>query len=99
MQNIHLDFNNVTAERIGEGHGITRAELEGIRERAAKCFRDLMEERSGGLLPFLDLPYDKHTTARVSEVANDVKKRDFSDFVVLGIGRSEEHTSELQSQS
>ena len=88
MQNIHLDFDNVMAERIGEGHGITRAELEGIRERAAKCFQNLVKERSGGLLPFLDLPYDKHTTARVSEVANDVKKRDFSDFVVLGIGGS-----------
>lgn len=87
MQNIRLDFNNMAAERVGEEHGITRAELEDIRRRAARCFRDLAEERSRGLRPFLDLPYDKDTAARISDVANGVKKR-ADDFVVLGIGGS-----------
>ncbi|MFQ5862163.1 MAG: glucose-6-phosphate isomerase [Candidatus Brocadiales bacterium] len=88
-QSIHLDFNNMMAERVGvdKAQGITRAEIEAIRGRAANCFKDLMEERSRGLHPFLDLPHDKETVAKVSKVANDLKEW-AEDFVLLGIGGS-----------
>ncbi len=87
-QSIRLDFNNMMAGHVGEGRGITRTELEDVRGQARKCFRDLMEERSGGLCEFLNLPYDRGAVARVSEVADDVKGRRIEDFVVLGIGGS-----------
>ncbi|MFQ5956489.1 MAG: glucose-6-phosphate isomerase [Candidatus Brocadiales bacterium] len=88
-QNIRLDFNNIMAERVGmdKEQGITHTELETISGKASCCFRDLMEERSRGLHPFLDLPHDREAVARVSDVANDVRRR-AEDFVVLGIGGS-----------
>ena len=87
-QSIRLDFNGMMTGRVGEEHGISRAELEDVSERAAGCFTDLVKERSAGRLPFLDLPYDKETAAKVSETADDIKRAKVEDFVVLGIGGS-----------
>lgn len=86
-QSIHLDFNDMMAERLGVEYGITRPELDALRERAAKCFRELMEERSQGQHPFLDLPYDKEVVDRALRLAKDIAGQ-AEDFVVLGIGGS-----------
>lgn len=86
-QTLRIDFDNMLANRIGGLYGITREELETQRVQAAKYFQELMEERSKGSHPFLELPYQKEVADRVLKVARQFIGR-VEDFVVLGIGGS-----------
>ena len=84
---IHLDFNNMMADTIGTEHGITEQELKALAPVASRYVNYLKEERSGGKLPFLDLPYQKNTATEIIKTANFFKGK-FKNLVVVGIGGS-----------
>jgi len=84
---IHLDFNNMMADTIGTEHGITEQELKALAQVASRYVNYLKEERSGGKLPFLDLPYQKNTATEIIKTANFFKGK-FKNLVVVGIGGS-----------
>ncbi|MFN3530926.1 MAG: glucose-6-phosphate isomerase [Candidatus Brocadia sp.] len=85
--NIHLDFNNMTAQTIGPEHGITEQELKDVEPLATQFVTTIKEERAAGKLQFLDLPYDKKTVAQILETTNAIKGK-FKNLVVVGIGGS-----------
>src|SRR3972149_1814104 len=84
---IHLDFNNMMANTIGTEHGITEQELKALAQVASRYVNYLKEDRSGGKLPFLDLPYQKNTATEIIKTANFFKGK-FKNLVVVGIGGS-----------
>ena len=86
-QSIHLDFNNMMADAIGSEHGITEQELKTLAPGANRYVNDVKEERSGGKLPFLDLPYQENITTGIINTANSLKGK-FKNLVVVGIGGS-----------
>ncbi|MFO7983624.1 MAG: glucose-6-phosphate isomerase [Desulfuromonadales bacterium] len=83
---IQIDFTNMMADVVGE-HGISEADLEGLREKTGEIHRDLMERRERGLASFYDLPFDKDQVEKVRTFADEAKGR-YENVVVLGIGGS-----------
>ena len=75
------------SDAIGAEHGITEQDLKALESLSAKYAKELKEERAGGSLPFLDLPYDKGMVADILE-ATAVFKGKFKNLVVVGIGGS-----------
>ena len=81
-----LDPANVCADAVGEEHGLRGDEVEGLKERIADARRQI-EERRGGDIGFMELPYDRELAGRIRQKAAEVRER-CSNFVVLGIGGS-----------
>lgn len=84
---MHFDFNNMMSDAIGAEHGITEQDLKALESLSAKYAKELKEERAGGSLPFLDLPYDKSMVADILEATAAFKGK-FKNLVVVGIGGS-----------
>ncbi len=84
---MHFDFNNMMSDVIGTEHGITEQDLKSLESLSVKHVKELKEERAGGSLPFLDLPYDKGMVADILETAAASKGK-FKNLVVVGIGGS-----------
>lgn len=81
---IVFDFTNLTEEAAGE-HGISDARLASIEGQADALYRDVLQRREHGALPFMDLPYaDIREIIRYAETARDR----FENFVNVGIGGS-----------
>jgi len=80
-----FDFNHMMAGFVGEDNGVTTAEVESLKDRAAKIHADLTGKRRSGKLPFLDLPYQD--TEPIKDLAEELAG-DFGEFVLLGIGGS-----------
>jgi glucose-6-phosphate isomerase len=83
---ITLDFNNLMAESV-QREGIHERELKEAAERSRQITQDIKERRVKGLLPFMDLPYQKEMVREIKRYAKAVKAK-FTDLVVLGIGGS-----------
>jgi glucose-6-phosphate isomerase len=84
---IRLDYTNMMADVVGAAHGITEAELEALRPRAAAAHGELMRRRAAGSLPFYDLPADRAMVDEVLPLAEELSGR-FDNVAVLGIGGS-----------
>ncbi len=81
-----LDAANVYADAVGEEHGLSASELEGLAERTADAHRRI-EGRRGDDVGFMELPYDRQLADRIKEKAQELRGR-CRNFVVLGIGGS-----------
>jgi glucose-6-phosphate isomerase len=84
---IRFDYNNCTAAKVGEAHGLTPEE---IATGAASCRAAavaLARKRSAGDLEWMDLPGRLREAAEIAAYARKARAR-FKDFVVLGIGGS-----------
>jgi len=84
---IKLYYKNVTAEIIGDEHGITPAQLKALAEKTTPIIGKLNKERKAGQTPYRDLPFNKKTVQQVKELAGELKGR-CENLVVLGIGGS-----------
>ncbi|MBI5695383.1 MAG: glucose-6-phosphate isomerase [Nitrospirae bacterium] len=82
---ISYDFNFMMDEYVGRSDGITRAELDALRPRAAKVHEELAGKRKSGALPFFDLPYQD--TAAIKALAEEIAAT-ADNFILLGIGGS-----------
>jgi glucose-6-phosphate isomerase len=82
---IHLDYGNAMAERVGKEHGIAQEELDELGRTVSLYHTELLEERKRGVVGFYDLPYRDETVSSVKKVADDVAGR-FDNLVVVGIG-------------
>lgn len=83
---IRLDYNAALNDVVGNQHGVTMKQLEGLKEKAKAIHQDLQEKRKSAALGFFDLPYDTALASEVKACAASLKK--FDNFVVLGIGGS-----------
>lgn len=93
---IRYDYTNMTADVIGNKHGITEKQIEQVSALAERVHDRRTEERKSGMLPFMDLPYKKDEAREIASYADSVRDR-YDNVVVLGIGGSALGTICLQS--
>jgi len=84
---VNLYYKNVTAEVIGDKHGITAAQFEELAEKTGPVIAEVNRQRQAGRTPYRDLPRNRDYVAQVREIAAELKDR-CEIFVVLGIGGS-----------
>ena len=84
---VSLYYKNVTAEVVGEEHGITKAQFEQLAQKTVPAIAECNKQRKDGVIPYRDLPYNKDYPASVKAVAAEIKDG-CENFVVLGIGGS-----------
>jgi glucose-6-phosphate isomerase len=84
---IKLYYKNVTANIIGNEHGISDTQLKTLAKETSPLISQSNKERKVGKTPFRDLPYDEQTPAKIRKLAAELKDR-CENFVVLGIGGS-----------
>lgn len=83
---MELDAANVYADAIGEEHGLAPADVEALSGRIAE-YHDLIEERRGKDIGFMERPYDRALADAVGAKAEELRAW-CKNFVVLGIGGS-----------
>jgi len=81
-----MDASNVYANAIGKEHGLTRAEVNGLKTRIRDAHRRI-EARRDADVGFMTLPYDRALAGRVKDKAAELRGW-CKNFVVLGIGGS-----------
>ena len=86
-QQIGLYYKNVTAEVIGDEHGVTAKQLKELAEKTLPLIKRLNEERKTGQTPYRDLPFNTQIAQQVKELVGELKER-CENLVVLGIGGS-----------
>ena len=84
---IRLYYKNVTAEVIGDEHGITTAQLDDLAAETGPLILELNRQRAAGQTPYRDLPYNEKYPADVKRLAGQLEG-ECENFVVLGIGGS-----------
>ncbi len=85
--NITLYYKNVMADVIGEEHGITQEQLDGLEKQIRPLISGLKREITGEKTRYGELPFNSGITEDVKRVADELKKR-CEILVVLGIGGS-----------
>ncbi len=84
---LSLYYKNVTAEVIGEEHGITKVQFDRMASRTKPAIEKVNSARKAGRTPYRDLPYNKDYPASVKKIADQLAGT-CENFVVLGIGGS-----------
>jgi glucose-6-phosphate isomerase len=84
---IKLYYKNVTAQIIGDEHGITDAQLKTLAKQTSPVIEKVNAQRKAGKTPYRDLPYNKEISKNVKTVAAQAKDN-CENLVVLGIGGS-----------
>ena len=87
MSKISLYYKNVSAEVIGDEHGISKSQFAELARQVRPAIAEVNKQRKEGKIPYRDLPYDKEYLESVKQVAADIEGK-FENFVVLGIGGS-----------
>ncbi|HEY8490886.1 MAG TPA: glucose-6-phosphate isomerase [Dehalococcoidia bacterium] len=91
---LRLEFSHMMRDAVGPEHGLTEADLAQVD--AAGAVEAVQRLRAGGVLGWLDLPYQEELPRAVRALAEEVRARCES-FVVLGIGGSALGNIALQS--
>jgi glucose-6-phosphate isomerase len=86
-EGIVLDYNNMLAPRLGDGHGVDPARLDALAGRFREAHADATRRRASGELGFYALPDESETVRAIESFAEGVGQT-FSNVVVLGIGGS-----------
>ncbi len=84
---IRLYYKNITAEVIGEKHGISAEQLKALAARTESLIVELNRQRAGGQTPYRDLPYSNRYPQAVKKLVKELEGK-CENFVVLGIGGS-----------
>jgi glucose-6-phosphate isomerase len=84
---IRLYYKNVTADVIGDEHGITPVQLKDLAKQTSPLIQQLNEKREAGETPYRDLPYNSEISRQVKELVKELKGR-CENLVVFGIGGS-----------
>jgi len=84
---VKLYYKNVSADVIGDEHGITKLEFEDLGDRTSLLIPQINKQRKAGKTPYRDLPYRPQIADQVREVVAEVKDG-CEILVVLGIGGS-----------
>lgn len=83
---VRLYYKNVSADMIGEEHGISITQFEEMAKATVPAIAECNRQRKEGVIPYRDLPYNEDYPAKVKAVAAEIQGCE--NFVVLGIGGS-----------
>ncbi|MEW6200981.1 MAG: glucose-6-phosphate isomerase [bacterium] len=84
---IIYDYTNMLASAVGNEHGVTEREIRNFEKRAGKIVKDVRSKYESGGLEFMELPSRRRDARVILKFAGSVKK-EYENFVVLGIGGS-----------
>lgn len=85
---IRLDVNNMFVENVGTEHGFRREDISNLEKELVEAHQNIEKAKKAGKLGFMELPEKQRETAKeIKELAAE-KRKDFDNFVVLGIGGS-----------
>ena len=87
QSSVRLYYKNVSAEAVGDEHGITKKQFTALAEKTTPLIEQLNQNRKAGQIPYRDLPYNDKYPAEVNKLAAELKD-EYENFVVLGIGGS-----------
>lgn len=82
-----IDYRNATSHAVGDEHGVTDSELDGIAGKVRDEHARITGERDKGVQKWQDLPDDTALADEVVTFAADARQR-FTDFILIGIGGS-----------
>jgi len=82
-----IDYRNATAHAVGEEHGVTDAELDGIAPKVAAEHARIDQEHDSKVQRWQDLPDNTALADEISAFATDARGR-FTDVILIGIGGS-----------
>lgn len=85
---IKIDISRAKSSAVGTSHGVTPADLDGIRERVLHNHTILEQERRDGKYGFYDLYKQDAVIAEVKRVAETFRAKEYDNLVVFGIGGS-----------
>lgn len=83
---VNLYYKNVTAEVIGEEHGVSAEQFAELADQVKDAIHAVNNARNDNETPYRDLPYNAKYSDSVKQVAEQFKGCE--NFVVLGIGGS-----------
>ena len=84
---VRFYYKNVTAEVIGDEHGISSEQFGKLAEKTSPLISRLNSERKSGKTPYRDLPFNTKISQQVKELVTHVDSG-CENLVVLGIGGS-----------
>ncbi len=84
---IKLYYKNVTAQVIGEEHGISKGQFDHLEKQTTALIEKVNQQRKLGQAPYRDLPYNTTNPTKIKSLVKELKGR-CENFVVLGIGGS-----------
>ncbi|MDD5459235.1 MAG: glucose-6-phosphate isomerase [Phycisphaerae bacterium] len=87
MAQIGFYYKNVTAQIVGDKHGITPKQFDGLAAETTPLIGKLNAEREASKTPYRDLPYNDKLAAKIKKLADEVRDG-CENLVVLGIGGS-----------
>jgi len=93
---LEIDFTNMMADAVGSRQGIRDEELQTAADHCRDLHALISMRRQEGELPFFNLPFEKEATAKIIELADELRQR-FTTIVVLGIGGSALGTKAVMS--
>jgi len=82
-----IDYRNAMASAVGDDHGISDADLDGMAETVRSEHERISAEHRSGVQRWQDLPDDTVLADEVAAFAQDARPR-FTDFILIGIGGS-----------
>lgn len=82
---VHIDFNFMMKEQIGEASGIRPEDIDSLQDEANRIHKELLEKREKKEIAFFDLPYED--TSAIKHMAEDIAGK-YENFLLLGIGGS-----------
>jgi len=85
---LKLDYNNMMADYIGKEQGFTVKDFNDNKKLVASAFKTVSENRGKGMMGWTELPYNQNEIVEDIIATAKVIKKNFDNFVVLGIGGS-----------
>ena len=87
-ESIRLDVNHMMADMLGSEYGVTKQQLDAMKDAAVAAQHAVEKNRGKGWLGWTELPYNQEEiVAKIEKVAADVRAN-YEALVVLGIGGS-----------
>ncbi|MBA2469438.1 MAG: hypothetical protein H0V37_08535 [Chloroflexia bacterium] len=82
-----IDYRNATAAAVGDQHGVSEADLDGVSGRVRSEHERIASEHASQVQRWQDLPDNSALAGDIVEFARDARER-YTDFILIGIGGS-----------
>lgn len=82
-----IDYRNATSAAVGDQHGVSETDLDGIADRVRSEHERIASEHAAQVQRWQDLPDNTELADEIAEFARVAWER-YDDFILIGIGGS-----------
>ncbi|MDQ3442262.1 MAG: glucose-6-phosphate isomerase, partial [Chloroflexota bacterium] len=82
-----IDYRNATSAAVGDQHGVSETDLDGIADRVRSEHERIASEHAAQVQRWQDLPDNTELADEIAEFARVARER-YDDFILIGIGGS-----------